>query len=82
MQPQAVPVFDFSILTKPTYSKTVASSDLAPDPSAGLNYEGVIAQGFLVPFLLNSSCHDFEKLTEDEKRAVNCGYVWRHIETI
>ena len=32
MQPQAVPVSDFSILTKPTSMKIVASSDLATDP--------------------------------------------------
>ena len=36
MQPQAVPVSDFSILTNPTSRKTVVSSDLAPDPSAGV----------------------------------------------
>ena len=59
MQPQAVPVSDVSILTKPTSRKNVASSDLAPDPSAGLDSGGVIDHGFLGPFLLNSSCHDF-----------------------
>ena len=32
IQPQVVPVSDFSILTKPTYRKTVASSDMGPDP--------------------------------------------------
>ena len=46
MQPQAVPVSDFSILTKPNSRKTVASSDLAPDPSASLDSGEVIAQGF------------------------------------
>ena len=50
IQPQAVPVSIFSILTKPTSINTVASSDLAPDPSASLNYGGVIAQGFRGPF--------------------------------
>ena len=48
IQPQAVPVSDFSILTKPTSRKTVASFDLAPDPSYGLNFEGLIARGFCV----------------------------------
>ena len=43
MQTQAVPVSDFSYLTKPTSRKNVASSDLGPDPSYGLNYGGVIA---------------------------------------
>ena len=43
MKPQAVPVSDFSILTKPTSRKTVESSDLAPDPSAGLDSGRVIA---------------------------------------
>ena len=46
MKPQAVPVSDFSILTKPNSRNIVASSDLATDPSAGLDYGGVIAQGF------------------------------------
>ena len=49
MQPQAVPVSDFSILTNPTSIKTVASSNLAPDTSAGLDSGGVIAQGFRGP---------------------------------
>ena len=48
-------------ITKPTSRKIVVSSDLGPDPSAGLDSGGVIAQGFRGPFLLNSSCHDFEK---------------------
>ena len=34
---------------KPTSRKTVASSDLATDPSAGLDYGGAIAQGFRRP---------------------------------
>ena len=67
IQPQAVPVSDFSILTKPTSRKTVASSDLAPDPSSGIYSVGVIAQGFLEQFLLNSSCHDFEKVEKGRK---------------
>ena len=37
-------------------------SDLAPDPSAGLNFKGVIAQGLHGPFLLNGSWRDFEKV--------------------
>ena len=59
IQPQAVPVSHLSILTNPTSRKTVASSDMAPDPSFGLDSGGVIAQGFLEQLLLNSSCHDF-----------------------
>ena len=43
MQPQAVPVSVFSILTNPTSRKTVASSDLAPDPPYNLDSGGVIA---------------------------------------
>ena len=76
-QTQAVPVSDFSILTKPTSRKTVASSDMAPDPSAGIYSGGVIAKGFRgpfllnsscrEPFLLNSSCHDFKKVDEGRK---------------
>ena len=47
-------------INKPTSRKIFVSSDLGPDPSAGLNSGGVIDQGFCGPFLLNSSCHDFE----------------------
>ena len=50
MQPQTVPVSDFSILTKPTSRKNVASYDMTPDlaldPSSGIDSGGVIAQGF------------------------------------
>ena len=46
MQPQAKPVSDFYILTKPTSRNIFASSDLATDLSAGLDYGGAIAQGF------------------------------------
>ena len=46
MQPQTVPDSHFSILTKPTSRKTVASSNMAPDPSSGLDSGGLIAQGF------------------------------------
>ena len=67
MQPQEVPVSDFSILTKPTSRKTVTSSDLSPDQSAGLDSGGVIAQGFFGPFLLKSSYHDFEKVDKGRK---------------
>ena len=45
----------------PTSRNIVISSDMGHDPSAGLDYGGVIAQDFRGPFLLNSSCHDFEK---------------------
>ena len=67
IQPQAVPVSGLSILTKPKSRKTVASSDLDPDSSSGLNSGGVIAKGFRGPFLLNSSCHYFEKVDEGRK---------------
>ena len=49
MQPQAVPVSHFSILTKPTSRKTVASSDMDPDLSSGLDSGVVIPQGFCGP---------------------------------
>ena len=64
MQPQAVPISGFSILTNPTSMKIVASSDLALDLSVNINSGGEIAQGFRGIFLLNSSCHDFEKVDE------------------
>ena len=67
MQPQAVPVSDFYILTNPTSRKIVASSDLSPDTSAGLNSGGVISQGFHGSFLLNSSCRYFEKVDIGQK---------------
>ena len=47
--------------------KIVVLSDLAPDPSAGLNFKGVITQGFRGPFLLNISWRDFEKVDEGRK---------------
>ena len=56
-------------ITNPTSSKIVASSDLAPDPSAGIDSKGVISQGFCGPFLLNISCHDFEKV--DGRRKIS-----------
>ena len=40
---------------------------MAPDPSSGIDYGGVIAQGFLAQLLLNSSCHDFEKFDKGRK---------------
>ena len=49
MQPQAVPVSDFSILTKPTSRNTVASSYMAPYPSVSLDSVGVIVQGLRGP---------------------------------
>ena len=36
-------------LNNSTSKKTVASYDLSPDPSSGLYYGGVIAQGFCGP---------------------------------
>ena len=53
IQPQSVPVFDFSILTKPTSRKISISSDMAPDLSAGLDFDGVISQD-----LRGTSNHD------------------------
>ena len=67
MQPQAVPVSYLYILTKPTSRNTVASSDLDPDLSSVLDSGGVIAQGFLEQLLINSSCHDFEKVDKVQK---------------
>ena len=49
IQPQEMSVSNFYNFTKPKYKKTVASSDLGPDPSAGLDSVGVIDQGFLGP---------------------------------
>ena len=37
------------VLNKPTSKKTVASSDLDPDTSSGINSGGVIIQGFCGP---------------------------------
>ena len=74
IQPQAVPVSHFSILNKPTSRKTVASSDMDPDPSSGLDSGGVINQGFLEQLLLNSSCHDFEKVEKGRKLSSQLWY--------
>ena len=60
-------------ITNPTSRKIVVSSDLDPDPSATLGSLGVIAQGFIGPFLLNSSCHDFERIDEGRKM---CSQMW------
>ena len=49
MQPQAEPVSDLSILTKPTSSNIVVSSDMGNDPAACINYGGSIAQVFRGP---------------------------------
>ena len=40
---------------------------------------GVIPRVFRGPFLINSSCHDSEKLTRNEKLAVKCVYIWQYI---
>ena len=53
IQPQAVPVSNFSILIKPTSRKIFASSDMATDLSSGLDYGVAIAPGFR-----GSSNHD------------------------
>ena len=78
MQPQAVPVSDFYILTKPTSIKTVASSDMDPDISAGVYSGGVISQGFREPFLLNSSCHHFE-IFEKRRNKISCQLLVRMV---
>ena len=54
-------------ITTPTSMKIFFSSDLVPDPSAGFDSVGVIAQGFRGPFLLNISCHHFGKVDEGQK---------------
>ena len=54
-------------ITTPTSKKIVVSSDLGSDPSASFDSGGVIAQGFRGSFLLNRSCHDFEKVEEGRK---------------
>ena len=79
IQPQAVPVSHFSILTKPTSRNTVASYDMTPDPSSGLNSGGVIAQGFLEQLLLNSSCHDFEKVEKGRRMSSQLWYAGRKL---
>ena len=55
--------------------KIFVSSDLDPDPSAGLDFTGVIAQGFSGPFLLNSSWRDFETIDEERKLSSQLWYV-------
>ena len=47
--------------------KIVVLSDLSHDPSAGLDFKGVIAHGFRGLFILNSSWSDFEKVDEGRK---------------
>ena len=43
---------------------------MAPDTSPGLGSEGVITQGLRAKFLLNNSCHDFEKVDEERKLSI------------
>ena len=40
---------------------------MGPDPSAGFNSKVLIDQGFRGPFLINSSCNDFESFDEGRK---------------
>ena len=54
-------------INKPTSRKIVVSADLGTDMSAGIDSGGVIARVFRGTFLLNSSCHDFEKDKEGQK---------------
>ena len=42
-----------------------------------LDYGGVITQGFRGPFLLNSSCHEFEKSDKGRKMIIQ---LWLHME--
>ena len=48
--------------TKPNFKKIFVSNFMAPDLSAGIDSEQVTVLGFFEPFLLISSCHDFEKV--------------------
>ena len=54
-------------IAKLTSRYIVVSADLDPDLSAGLDHVEVITRVFRGPFLLNSSCRYFEKLTKNEK---------------
>ena len=47
--------------------KIVVLSELDPYLSAGLDFKGILAQGFRGPFLLNISCRDFETVDEERK---------------
>ena len=49
-------------------------SDPDHDPSAGLDFTRVIAQGFNEPFLLNSSWRDFETIDEEKKLSSQLWY--------
>ena len=55
----------------PTYWNIILSADMAPDMFVGLDRGRSIAQVFYRTPLLNSSCHDFEKI--DETRTVDEG---------
>ena len=71
----------YNFLPDPSYdlasSKIVLSSDLDPDPSAGLDFTRLIAQGFNEPFLLNSSWHDFEIFDKEQKLSSQMWYAGR-----
>ena len=58
------------IITMPNPKKIVVSTDLAPDMPADLNSGRVIARVFHETFLLNISCHDFEKVDEGRKISI------------
>ena len=60
-----------------TSRKIFVSSDMDPDPSAGLDFTRVIAQGFNEPFLLNSSWRDFETIDEERKLSSQLWYAGR-----
>ena len=57
--------------------KIVVSSDLDPDLLAGLDFTGVIPQGFSEPFLLNSSWRYFETIDEERKLSSQLWYAGR-----
>ena len=54
-------------ITKPNPRKIVVSSDLDLDTSTSFGSGGVTYQGFRGPFILNSSCHDFEKVEKGKR---------------
>ena len=54
-------------ITKPTSRKIIVSSDIGPDLSAGLDSGWVIDRVFRGPFIINSYCHDVEKVDEERK---------------
>ena len=54
-------------ITKPTYRKIFISDDLDPDLSDSRDSIQVISWVLREPFLLNSSCYNFEKVNKGRK---------------